>query len=217
MKRALVVVTMGILAMGCTVTRGSGVVATDRRELSGFDRIKVSGSATVDVTIGSEWSIVVEADDNILSLIKTVVTGGTLDIGTKSGASFLTSNPIQVSITMPALQAVDISGSGRLSAPGIGDSQRLTVVVSGSGQVSISGTADEVDVSVSGSGEFDGRRFETARATVSISGSGEVVVWATERLDAEVSGSGTVRYLGEPGRVATDVSGSGRIINEGSG
>jgi hypothetical protein len=43
------------------------------------------------------------------------------------------------------------------------------------------------------------------------------VVWATERLDAEVSGSGTVRYLGEPGRVATDVSGSGRIINEGSG
>lgn len=209
--------TVAMLAAGCAVTRGSGVVATDRRELSGFDRIKVSGSATVDVTIGSEWSVVVEADDNILPLIVTVVTGGTLDIGTKSGTSFLTSSQIRVFITMPALQAVDISGSGQLSAPGVGDSQRLTVDVSGSGQVSISGVADEVDVTVSGSGEFDGRQFETARATVSISGSGEVVVWATERLDAEVSGSGSVRYVGNPGQLSTDVSGSGSIINDGSG
>jgi hypothetical protein len=215
MRRTLVVATIAMLAAGCTITRGSGVVATDRRELSGFDRIKVSGSATVDVTIGSEWSVVVEADDNILPLIETVVTGGTLDIGTKSGASFLTSSQIRVSITMPALQAVDISGSGQLSAPGIGDSQHLTVDVSGSGQVSISGVADEVGVTVSGSGEFDGRQFETARATVSISGSGEVVVWATERLDAEVSGSGSVRYIGDPAQLSTDVSGSGSINNDG--
>ena len=215
MRQTLVFISIALLALGCTVTRGSGVVATDQRELSGFDRITVSGSATVDVGIGSEWSVVVEADDNLLPIIETTVRGSTLDIGTKSGVSFLTSNPVRVSITMPALQGVDISGSGRLSAPGIGDSQQLTVDVSGSGQASVSGSAEQLDVTVSGSGEFDGRQFQTARATVSISGSGGAIIWATERLDATVSGSGKVRYVGNPGQLSTDVSGSGSVTGDG--
>jgi len=215
MKQTLVLITIAMLAVGCTVTRGSGVVATDQRDLSGFNRIKVSGSATVDVTIGSEWSVVLEADDNILPLIETNLAGNTLDIGTKSGVTFLTSNPIHVSITMPALEAVDISGSGELSAPGIGDSRSLAVDISGSGRVSVSGAADEVNITVSGSGAFAGREFQTADATVSISGSGEAIIWATERLDAQVSGSGLVRYVGNPGQLSTDISGSGSVISDG--
>jgi hypothetical protein len=217
MRQTLILVSIALLALGCTITRGSGVVATDQRELSGFDQIEVSGSASVDVTIGAEWSVAVEADDNILPLIETTVAGSTLNIGTKSGVSFLTSNAVRVSITMPALQGVDISGSGRLSAPGIGDSQQLTVDISGSGQASISGSAEQVDVTVSGSGQFDGRQFQTARASVSISGSGEAIVWATDRLDAKVSGSGKIRYVGNPGQLSTDVSGSGSVTSDGSG
>jgi hypothetical protein len=217
MKRTLGLATIAMLLAGCTVTRGSGVVATDRRDLTGFDRIKVSGSATVDVTIGSKWSVVVEADDNILPLVTTTVTGSTLDIGAKRGASFLTSDPIHVSISMPALAAADISGSGEVTADGIGDSQNFLADISGSGRVSVTGTADQVNVTVSGSGTFDGREFQVAGATVSISGSGDVVVWATERLDAHVSGSGVIRYVDSPGQLSTDVSGSGKVISDGSG
>jgi hypothetical protein len=215
MRRTLVLAAIAMLVAGCTVTRGSGVLTSERRDVSGFDRIDVSGSARVDVTIGSEWSVVVEADDNIVPLITTTVTGDTLDIGTKSNTSFMTSNPIQVSITMPALTAVDVSGSGEITADDVGSAQDFTAEISGSGDVSVIGKVDRLDVSVSGSGNFDGRRLETVDATVSVSGSGEAVVWATGNLDAKVSGSGDIRYLGSPGNITTDVSGSGRIINDG--
>jgi hypothetical protein len=72
-----------------------------------------------------------------------------------------------------------------------------------------------VNITVSGSGAFAGREFQTADATVSISGSGEAIIWATERLDAQVSGSGLVRYVGNPGQLSTDISGSGSVISDG--
>jgi hypothetical protein len=211
MRRLSWIVVLCVMSAGCTVTRGSGVVASDQRDLVGFDEIEVSGSETVEVAIGSDWSVAVEADDNILPLVTTEVKGHTLEIGTKSANSYLTSNPVRISVTMPALSAVVVSGSGNLTTDGIGTASTLTVEVSGSGEVRCQGTGDRLDVSVSGSGGFDGRDFEVVRAGVEVSGSGSVFVWASDRLDASVSGSGEVRYVGEPGQLSTDVSGSGSI------
>lgn len=214
MRRSFILVLMALVLASCTITRGSGVTASEGRGITGFDHIEVSGSATVDITIGPTWAVEVEADDNILPLITTKVTGSTLDIGTKSGTSFLTSNPVRVSITMPAVAGVEISGSGDVTANEIGDTQSLTVDISGSGKVTMAGVADQLDVSVDGSGSFDGRRFQVVAAVVSITGSGSIVVWATDRLDANISGSGSIRYVGTPGQLTTDVSGSGSITGE---
>lgn len=211
MRRPYILILMALMLASCTITRGSGVTASEPRNVTGFDHIEVSGSATVDITIGSTWAVEVEADDNILPLITTKVTGSTLDIGTKSGTSFMTSNPVRVSITMPAVAGVGISGSGEVTANEIGDTQSLTVDISGSGKVTMAGTAEQLDVSVDGSGSFDGRRFQVATAVVSIAGSGTITVWATDRLDASISGSGSIRYVGTPGQLSTDVSGSGSI------
>ena len=45
---------------------------------------------------------------------------------------------------------------------------------------------------------------------MTIGGSGKATVWATESLDARVTGSGTVNYYGDP-KVNVSGSGSGRV------
>ena len=64
----------GAFAFGRTV-RGSGRVASERRTTSGFDRVSISGSFQVEVHQGSQESVELSGDDNLLGLIETKVEG----------------------------------------------------------------------------------------------------------------------------------------------
>ncbi|MEK7855263.1 MAG: DUF2807 domain-containing protein, partial [Acidobacteriota bacterium] len=57
-------------------TKGSGKVATDVRDLRDFKGIDVSGVFQVEITSQKDFGVEVEADDNLLPLIKTEVRGG---------------------------------------------------------------------------------------------------------------------------------------------
>jgi hypothetical protein len=84
------------------------------------------------------------------------------------------------------------------------------VRLSGSGGCTISGLADTLAVTVSGSGDFSGKSLTSRVARVKTSGSGDALVQVHESLDAESSGSGSVRYVGSP-QVTQHVSGSGTV------
>ena len=57
---------------------GSGRVATDKRDVKGFSSVDVSGIFQVEIVSGKDFSVEVQADDNILPLIQTNVDGDTL-------------------------------------------------------------------------------------------------------------------------------------------
>ena len=75
---------------------GSGNVATDKRDLSGFRAVDVGGVFQVEITAQKDFAIEVEADDNLLPLIKTEVVDGVLKIETKQRIK--SSNPIRVRV-----------------------------------------------------------------------------------------------------------------------
>jgi len=56
----------------------------------------------------------------------------------------------------------------------------------------------------------DAAELQTKRAKVGVTGSGEVVVNASDELDATVTGSGTVEYVGSP-KLSTSIFGSGSV------
>lgn len=123
----------------------------------------------------------------------------------------------------------DVSGSGRIDLKGKGrmlDSQvsgsgrvwldvavadRIGFGVSGSGKIEARGTAQEVKVSISGSGEVRGADLVVDRCDIRVSGSGGVEINVNKELDANISGSGTVRYKGNPAHVNSHSSGSGKV------
>lgn len=104
----------------------------------------------------------------------------------------------------------DVSGSGKVNAA-VTVANRADFGVSGSGKVEASGSAASVEVSISGSGKVLAADLQTNTCRVRISGSGDVEIAVKNEIDANITGSGSVRYRGEPGKVNSHASGSGSV------
>jgi hypothetical protein len=189
------------------LVQGSGVAKTERREVPSFTEVESSGSATVTIQVGQPPSLVIEADDNLLPLIEATVEGHRLRIGSRS--PYTTRAGVKVTITVPELDAVRVSGSSDLTATGI-TAKDFDTELSGSGKVRLSGKVDALNASVTGSGTLDTTALSARAAQALISGSGHIRVSASESLKARVTGSGSIRYSGSP-QVQTKITGSGKV------
>ena len=196
---------------GTTVSstlKGSGTPATQVRTLPAFTAVDLAGSNNVTVHVGKTQTVTVHGDDNLIRYVTTTVQDGTLAIGQSRG--FSTTSPMSVVITVPALDAVTLSGAGVLAVTGVA-ADRFTVSAPGSGVLVVTGTATSLDATLSGTGDvrLDGLAAQDATATVS--GTGRLLVNASQSLDATVSGTGSIVYTGSPTDVTKDVTGTGSI------
>jgi len=195
-------------ARGSTTT-GSGVAATQSRDVPAFDSVELAGGNNVVIHVGGKQSVVVKADDNLLRRVTTKVQSGTLVIGNTPG-SLMTKSPMSVVVTIPKVGELTLAGGGNVVVTGV-RTESLTVTLSGSGNLTGSGTAGSLDVTLSGSGNawFTGLVADDVHAV--LSGSGNIFVTANKSLDASVPGSGTIVYAGNPREVTKSVTGSGVV------
>lgn len=187
---------------------GSGVAASEEREVGDFTGVRIEGSSNVIVTVGESPTLTIEADDNILPLIETVVRSGTLVIGSKD--SYSSKLGIRVTLTTRALRSVEIAGSGSVSATGV-DGGDFRARIAGSGDVEVKGTVDALTASINGSGDLRLGELEAVTAKVLIAGSGNATVSVRDELTVEIAGSGDVQYRGAPTRLDQTLAGSGRV------
>jgi hypothetical protein len=198
---------------GCSMVdrdtiRGSGVAKTETRDVAEFTKVESTGSPDVTITIGDKQSLSIEADDNILPVLTTEVKEGKLTIGSSEGYSPRTD--IKITITVRALDGAAVSGSGEIAVTGL-KATAFEAAVTGSGEIKLEGEADSLAATVTGSGDLDATKLTVADATVRVTGSGDAKVNATKSLIANVTGSGDVRYSGNPGDVTEQVQGSGSV------
>ncbi len=210
---------------------GSGNVTHDTRSLAGWSAVDLSCPGTLELAIGENQGIQIEAEENILPLIETLVRDDRLTIRFTPGMdSIHPTQPIRFRAATPGIDAMSVSGAGTIRAPHI-EREALTLDVSGagtinvdstsvgrvetrisgSGGVSIRGNADEQEIRISGSGNLDARDLTSQTARVTISGSGNAMVHVEREIDGRISGSGSIVYGGQP---ATSIrtSGSGRAV-----
>ena len=103
---------------------------------------------------------------------------------------------------------VSISGSGEAELIA---NKNLIAKSNGSGDITVAGSASNVEIKLSGSGDFNGFNLNSQNTKVSISGSGEAKVVANESLVARINGSGNIVYKGNPENKDFKTSGSGDI------
>lgn len=195
---------------GCSMfggVQGSGKPAREDRKLSGFSHISSKGSVDVEVQVGQEFAVVVEADDNLIPIIKTDVRDGFLNINTDD--SFRSSLPVKVKVSMPSLETINIQGSGDITANNI-NAGNFAYEVTGSGDGKLSGTASSASFVITGSGNVDATNLAVSAAEVRVTGSGDAKVNAKDSLKAQINGSGDVWYKGSP-QVDKTLMGSGDV------
>jgi hypothetical protein len=192
-----------------STTGGSGIPATEVRDVSAFNSVELAGSNNVVIRVGAKQSIVVKADANLLDRVTTEVQSGKLVIGNTPG-SFTTKSPMGVEVNVPTLDALTLAGSGNIVVNGI-ETESLKVTLPGSGMLTGSGTTTRLDVTVSGSGTVQFTRLVANDVRAVVSGSGSIFITAARSLDASISGAGAILYGGNPQDVTKSVTGTGAI------
>jgi hypothetical protein len=82
-SKLLVVLTAIMLlvsACGIAPVFGSGKIVTETRQVSGFDKVSVSGGGELIIIQDGTESVTVETDDNLMQYLVAEVRGGTLDL-----------------------------------------------------------------------------------------------------------------------------------------
>ncbi len=231
MKRAII---LSVLIIALTLTYGfAGLqsVSKETRDLSGFTKVSFGVSGNLYISFGPAFKVELEGSKAVLDDIVTEVSSGRLVIK-KENWRLNMNEKVTVYITMPDINGLTVSGSGKaeirdavktddlnLSVSGSGKlytndiiADNLDCGISGSGDIILggSGKVDTGDISISGSGNYTGETTKIGSVQISISGSGNCRCNVTESLRASVSGSGNVSYIGDP-KIDARVSGSGRI------
>jgi hypothetical protein len=189
---------------------GNGQQATDLRAIGAASAIDVRGPLEVNLRVGAAPSLTVEADSNLLPLIRTEVIGGTLRMWVEGNVR--STNSLRVTATMPALSHVTASGSGRMTISEL-NGAALAFTKSGSGSVNLSGRVGRLDFQHSGSGHVNASALHTGDANVNLSGSGRLSLGQVQgsALSVNVHGSGSLQAAGAVASLTARVNGSGGV------
>lgn len=210
--------------------KGNGNSMEDKRSVGNFDEVVVSGHFTVVLQKGHEGDLVISAEENLLEYIITEVRGNKLKISTKKGYTIRTSKKIEIVVNYQDIGGIILSGSGKITATDKLKSNEFDIAVSGSGSVNIeleahdvdialsgsgslklAGNTDDMSCAISGSGNINGYEMSVNKVTARISGSGSAKFHVKDEIHAITSGSGNIRYTGNPKIIDAKSSGSGSI------
>lgn len=184
--------------------RGNGNTVNEKRDITEFNKIDVSGRFDVDVEVGKPVSLVIIAEDNLLKFIKTKVKNNTLIISTKE--NLRPRNDLIIKLTTPKLVAIDCSGANDLTIDDV-NSNEFSIDLSGAGSIEINGKAKIFYIDISGAADLEASEFFTESVKIDISGAASAEVYAYQSLDAEVSGASSIKLYGDAKNVRTDISG----------
>lgn len=188
---------------------GNGQVVTQTRAIGNFTDIEARGASEVVVRVGPAPSLAITADSNIIPQLSSEIKGNKLILGSRG--SYRTRHTPRIVVTVPTLDAAALSGSGNLRVEGIGGSS-VALAVNGSGNLTATGRAGELAIAINGSGNADARAVGAASASVAISGSGNVTIATSGPLSGAISGSGSIRHVGQPSSISVVRNGSGAVV-----
>ncbi|HMT29130.1 MAG TPA: head GIN domain-containing protein, partial [Bacteroidia bacterium] len=190
-----------------------------------FDKIRVSGPASVELRQGEVAGISIEGDNTTQNL-------RTISNTTEDGWLVISGSADDIVVTANKLTKIDISGSGKLESEGVFNTdevelkvtgagkmdlnlvaQKVKCVISGAGKIELEGSANAMQVDISGAGKIDAENFKVKTCTANISGSGKCLVDVSDELTSNISGSGSVYYITKPANLNNNVSGAGRVAD----
>ncbi len=214
--------------------KGDGHLKKEIRQVGDFTSLNSHGPMDVQVNYGNSNSISVEADENLLPYIETVVENGSLEIRARKNTNLRSKSKMIVTVSMTKINALKLSGSGNIKGDGAftNDNETdiavsgsgniilsfdkfkdLDVAVSGSGNVHLKGSGtNRISAHVSGSGNIDCSNINSNDVAAKLSGSGNIKVYASNSIDAKISGSGNVFYKGDATKIESKISGSGKVV-----
>lgn len=224
----LTVLALGITSCKTTCTKGSGNVVTEKRTVTNFTKLDISGGYTINLVQDSSLSVSVAADDNLLKDITTKVDGDKLVIKTEK--NICPSGQIVVTIGVKSLTEIAEAGAITTNTQGkltTGDlklslagasklnmelnSANVRTEASGSTELNLKGQASSHTVNISGDGKIQAFDFIVGNYDLQTSGAGDYEINVLHELTVNSSGAATIKYKGNPTTINNKKSGVSTI------
>lgn len=213
-----------------TIT-GNKIVKTQDRTVSSFQAIKVSGGIDVELSQGNTLKLQVEADENLIALIRTEVKDGVLNI--YPSESIRDAKTLKIHLTFQQMDAITASGGCDIESMQKLSFATLKVDLSGGCDIELSCKADKLvckqsggcdakfigeaetgNFDVSGGCDVDAKELKLRNCTVDATGGSDVSIYATGELTLKASGASDISYYGKPAKVIKNATGSSDIRAE---
>ncbi|PZR21336.1 MAG: hypothetical protein DI539_08215 [Flavobacterium psychrophilum] len=209
---------------------GNGKIKKEKRDISDFSKISVTGSFQVFLTSGDTGKISLEGDENIIQIIDTNVSNGTLTIATHNNEKIRPSgtNKLTIKVLYKFLENITLNGCGTIVSKNVIRGNKLKVTLDGpghidittdqtdliawilgSGDITIDGAAKQFECKIVGSGTVNAYYLEARHVTAAISGSGDAKVNSSHFLKGRIAGNGTIAFAGQPKETDLKYMGNG--------
>ncbi|MGI4751838.1 MAG: head GIN domain-containing protein [Janthinobacterium lividum] len=224
---ALFLVSSIVVSCKSSCEKGSGKVASEDRKLDAFTKITTSGNFKIVLKQGPA-AVKVTADDNLLKIVETEVSGNELKVSAKNDVC--DDKMMELDITNPDFQAVKSSGKLDLSSDGklnIKDfdmelagiakinldmtAANVKTLANGSAEINLKGQATANNVTLNGSSNLNALDFVVASYHIETRGDAHCKVNVLSELNVNVSGAGDVQYKGNPAKINNENSGATSI------
>lgn len=229
MKKLLVFGLFSLATLGVSIR----TLAQESRSfsVSGFTKLEMGSAFKLNVAPGKQFKVVAEGRAEDLNDLEASTSGGALKLNYKNdGWKSKNRKEVRVSITMPALDGLDLSGASKATIAKFppnaqfeiqvsGASQATVELVSreveldlsGASQITLLGNCDKLEVDLSGASSLKGNDFEAKIVKIESSGASNAMVVANNTLQANASGASSIKYRGNAKDVKTSTSGASSI------
>ncbi|RYY27793.1 MAG: DUF2807 domain-containing protein, partial [Chitinophagaceae bacterium] len=190
---------------------GNGNIKSEERSVNSFSQVEVHGAIDVHVSQGDLKPVRIEGDENLLQYVEIKQEGNRIEVRSRRGYNLKPTSDLKIYVTSPNFTKIDVSGACDiigdtrisnndkldLQVSGAGDIRMevdvpvVTADISGSGSVNLKGRTRDFSCDLSGAGHARCFELLSENTTIDISGAGDAEVYASIKVDAEVSGAGT--------------------------
>lgn len=209
--------------------KGNGKVITQDRTVTSYKAIKVDAGIDVELTQGSELSLKIEADENIIPIIRTEVIDGVLNIYPEK--SMRNAKLIKVHLTFTNIDAITANGGCDITSNGKLNFSKLETLLNGGCDIILdlsvdnlicnhnggcdaifTGEAAKAEYTVTGGSDVIATKLTTGDCAIIATGGSDVDVNVSGLLSISASGASDVSYMGSPSSVSKSASGGSDIF-----
>lgn len=210
-------------SLGVKTIKGDGNIVSRDYDVSAFEDLSLALPATVNFTVGDDYTCTVRVDENIMEYLEVEVDDNTLYLRRQDGHKTvnLRATTFVIDVTAPRLEDIYLAGSGTLNVLSPLEGEEMDVNLAGSGDIVFNETitVQKIDLSVAGSGDLVCTQLIADNLDATIAGSGDLKVagGTVRKAEADVAGSGDIALLCDIENLQTDVAGSGDVKARVSG
>ena len=235
MKKAVVLLTaifVSVMLGSCIFSgsvEGNGKVVEETRDLGDFDKISVTRGMNVYISQGPVQKVIVSADENLLDVIETSVSDGTLKVSSNRVIRKASSN--KVLVTLPDLvlikatagsniftedtlnlKMLEVKGMAGSNVKLVLNSEELHVSAVAGSNIFLNGTSVSCIVKANSGSNVKAGELNVATCDLKASSGANVWINVQKEMSAKVSSGANVFYSGNPETTNIEKSSGGNVI-----